>query len=372
MDLVDTLSQILVAFYLLLLVLGFFIELFWISLLLLRIFRYRSVYNTLVSRWSYSPAEFNIDVFNLKVRIVIYTFLILIVSVEFFGALGYTLGLLSFTLGFQGPEIAPFPLNVTLDCVPKHEDKIWEFELKYPVCAFLMILGDLSMCMVLILMIALLKFVFLAYQLKTNFRSVKIFLVKSCTVLLFLFIISIIPQTQIFSKIVSPILCIAIMHLLFKHRAGYFHIMRKRCNDTFGDHDHKIHLRTRRNSIINFNIILFVYILFLIALMNVKLVSFVVMIFTEKSRVLTAVYNLDINLAFFPCDYQRIIYDIQYYAMVPIRDPIVLIALVLYLIPQYVFMFVFIGRYLYKQCRGIDSRYIRFEGNAHYYHRVRY
>ena len=63
------------------------------------------------------------------------------------------------------------------------------------------------MCMVFIFMIALLIFVFLAYQLKTNFKSVKTFLIKSCTVLLFLFIISIIPQTQVFSEIITPILC---------------------------------------------------------------------------------------------------------------------------------------------------------------------
>ena len=373
MNLADTtLSKIFGAFYLLLLVLGFFIALFWFSFLLPRIFRYRSEYNTLVSRWCYSPAEFNIDVFNLKVRIIIYTFLILIVSSEFLSGLSHALGLLSFTFGFHGPEIAQFSLNITLDCFPKYEYNIWEFELTYPVCAFLMILGDLSMCMGSILMIALLKFLFLAYQLKTNFRNVKMFLIKFCTVLLFLFIISIIPQTQIFSKMITPILCITIIYLLFKHRAGYFHILRKRCNDTFGDRDHKIHLRTKRNSIITFNIILFVYIIFLIALMNVELISFVVMIFTEKSRVLSAVYNHDINLTFFPCDYQRIIYYIQYYVVHLIQVPIVLIALILYLIPQYAIMFVFIGRYLYRQCRGIDSRYIRFEGNAHYYHRVRY
>ena len=173
-------------------ILGAFINLFWFSFLLLRIFRYRSVYNTLVSRWSYGPTEFNIDVFNLKVEIIIYTLLLVMISAETLGRLGYTLGLLSFYLGFQGPEIAPFPINITLDCFLKY-GHTWEFEFKYPVYAFLMILGDLSTCMIFILMIAL--FVFLAYQLKTNFRSVKIFLIKSCTVLLFLFIIYIIPQT---------------------------------------------------------------------------------------------------------------------------------------------------------------------------------
>ena len=98
---VGTLSHISVASNLLLLVLGFLIVLFWVSFLLLRIFRYRFVYNTLVSRWSYNPAEFNIDVFNLKVKIVIYTFLLMI-SAEFLGGFGYCVGLLSFTLGFPG------------------------------------------------------------------------------------------------------------------------------------------------------------------------------------------------------------------------------------------------------------------------------
>ena len=370
MALVGTLSHISVASNLLLLVLGFFIELFWVSFLLLRIFRYRSVYNTLVSRWSYNPAEFNIDVFNLKVKIVIYTFLLLMISAEFLGALSYALGFLSYNLGFQGPEISPFPLNITLNCHPKYR-YLWESELKYPVFTILFILGDVLTCMMCFLMIALLKFVSLVYQLKTNFRSVKIFLIKSCTVLLFLFIISIIPQTQVFSKIVSPILCITIIYLLFKHRAGYFHILRKRCNDTFGDHDHKIHLRTKRNSIITFNMSLTAILIMLFAVISEKLFAFAFMVFTEKSRVLTAVYNLDINLSFFPCDYQQIIYKVRF--VVGIFQPIILvISVALYLIPQFAIMFVFIGRYLYRQFRGIDSRYIRFEGNAHYYHRVRH
>ena len=370
MDL-GNLSSIFRSFYLLLLALGFFIDLFWFSFLLHRIFRYRSEYNTLVSRWSYNPAEFNINVFNLKVRIVIYTFLLLIVFAEFLGGLGYTLGLLLFTWRIPGPEIAPFPLNIALDCTSKYR-YIWEFELEYPLIAFLITLGDISTCLMFILLIALLKFIFLAYQLKTNFRSVRIFLIMSCAVLLFLLTISVIPQTQIFSKIITPILCITIMYLLFKHRAGYFHILRKRCNDTFGDRDHKIHLKTKRNSIIAFNIFLSAYIMFLILVITDKLLAFICMVFTEKSRFLTAVYNFDMNLSFLPCDYQRIIYDLHYYVMAPMEIPIVITAVILYLIPQYAIMFVFTGRYLYRQCRGIDSRYIRFEGNAHLYHHVRY
>ena len=367
----DILAYLVDALYLLLLALGFFLELFWFSLLLFRIFRYRSEYNKLVSRWSYNPAEFNINVFNLKVRIVIYTFLLLIIFNEFLGSLGYTLGILTFSLGFPGPEIAPFPHNTTLTCSPQYEYTVWELELAYPFSASLMILGDVSMCMTCVLIISLLKFVFLAYQLKTNFRSVKVFLVKSCAVLLFLLIISVIPQTQIFSKIIIPILCITIMYLLFKHRAGYFHILRKRCNDTFGDRDHKIHLKTKRNSIIAFNVFLSAYIMFLIALITDKLLAFICMIFTEQSRFLTAVYYLDMNLAFLPCDYQQILYKIQ--SLVATIQPIILfITTLLYLIPLYGFMFAFIGSYLYRQCRGIDSRYIRFEGNASLYHRVRH
>ena len=305
-----TLFYIGITLCLLLLALGFLIELFWFSLLLFRIFRYHSEYNTLVSRWSYNPAEFNINVFNLKVKIVIYTFLLLIIFNEFLGSIGYTLGILLFNLGFKGPEIAPFPLNTTLTCNPKYE-YIWELDLAYPLPAFLMTLGDLSTCMMCFLIIALLKFLFIAYQLKTNFRSVKIFLVKSCVVLLFLLIISIIPQIQVFSKIITPILCITIIYLLFKHRAGYFHILRKRCNDTFGDIDHKIHLKTRRNSIIAFNMSLTAQLIILIAIILDRFLAFLLMVFTEQSRVLTAVYNLDINLAFLSCDYQQIIYDIQ-------------------------------------------------------------
>ena len=139
------------------------------------------------------------------------------------------------------------------------------------------------MCMVLIFMIALLKFVFLAYQLKTNFRNVKIFLIKSCTVLLFLFIISIVPQTQVFSKIITPILCLTMIYLLFTYRAGYFHILRKLCNDTFGDRDHKIHLRTKRNSIIAFNMSLTAILIMLFAIITEKLFAFAFMIL-QKNR----------------------------------------------------------------------------------------
>ena len=365
---VEILFYIFAALYVLVLVLGFFMGLFWSCFLLLRIFRYRSEYNTLVSRWSYDSAEFNIDVFNLKVKIVIYTFLLLMISAEFLTGLGYGLGIISFNLGFQGPEIAPFPLNIT--CYSRYTYN-WELELAYPVFTFLMILGDLSMCIGFVLIIALLKFVFLAYQLKTNFRSVKIFLFKSCAFFLFLFIISIIPQTQVFSKIITPIVCITIIYLLFKHRAGYFHILRQRCNDTFGDHDHKIHLRTKRNSIIAFNMSLTAHLIFLIALITDKLLAFSFMIFTEKSRVLTAIYHLDINLAFLPCDYQHIIYKVQY-VVDAIQPSILLIAILLYLIPQYAIMFAVTGCYVYKQCRGIDSRYIRFEGNSHLDHCARY
>ena len=366
----DTLSHIFEALYVLLLVLGFFIILFWSTFLLVSIFRSRSKYNTLVSRWNYNPAEFNIEVFNLKVKIIIYTFLLLIIVNEALCGLGYTLANLSSRIGVLGPQMSPFPFNITINCHPGNI-YFWEIELSYPVFAFLMISGDLSMCMGSILIIALLKFVFLAYQLKTDFRSVKIFLIKSCVILLFLFIICIIPQTQVLSKVITLVFGITIIYLLFKHRAGYFHILRQRCNDTFGDRDHKIHLRTKRNSTIAFNMSLAANLIFLITMLTDKLFAFVFMVFTEKSRVLTAVYNLDINLTFLPCDYQQILYDIQYVVLF-IQCSMLLIAVFLYGIPQYVIMFEVTGRYLYRQCRGIDSRYIRFEGNAHLYHRMRY
>ena len=370
MGLSQVLTNIFGASCLLLLVLGFFIELFWFTFLLVRLFRYRSEYNTLVSRWSYNPAEFNIHVFNLKVKIVISSFLLLIITTEFLSGLGYVLGMSSFSLGFQGPEISPFLLNITSNCYPRHE-YTWEYELENPLVAFLISFANLSMCLEFILNIALLRFVFLAYQLKTDFRSIKIFLLKSCVVLLFMFIISVIPQTQVFSKIITSIVCITIIYLLFKHRAGYFHILRQRCNDTFGDRDHKIHLRTKRNSIITFNTFLFSYVLFLIALTIDQVLSFLCMIFTEQSRKLTALYNFDMNLAFIPCDYQHIIYDTQD-VVSTILPTTMIIAVILYLIPQFAIMFVITGRYLYRQCRGIDSRYIRFEGNYHLYHRRSY
>ena len=234
-----------------------------------------------------------------------------------------------------------------------------------------MVLGELSMFMAFILLISLLKLMFLAFQLKTNFKCVKIFLIKSCVVLLFLFIISIIPQTQVISKIITSIICITVIHLLFKHRVGYFYILRQRCNETFGDCSHKIHLRIRRNSIIAFNMSLTAHIIFLIALITDKLLAFAFMVFTEKSRVLTAVYNLDTNLAFFPCDYQQIIYSIQY-VVATIQPLLILIALILYYVPQYAIMFAVTGSYLYRQCRGIDPRYIRFEGNSQLHHCRRY
>ena len=366
----DTLLYISTAFRTFLFAIGSFAMLFWFSFLLIRLSRYRSEYNTLVSRWNYNSAVFNIDLFNLKVKIVIYTFLLLILFTEFLCGFGYGLGTLLFSVGNLGPEMTPFHLNITLNCHAR-SGYIWEFELAYPVFTFLMTLGDVSMCVWFILMIALLKFVFLAYQLKTNFRSVKIFLIRSCAILLFLFIISTIPQTQALSKVFTPILCVTIICLLFKHRSGYFHILRQRCHDSFGDHDHKIHLRTKRNSIIAFNMSLTAHLIFLIALITDKLLALAFMILTEESRILTAVYNLDMDLAFLPCDYQHIIYYTRY-IVATIEPTIMLTTIFLYLLPQYAIMFAVTGHYLYRQCRGIDSRYIRFEGNSHLYHRVRY
>ena len=327
----------------------------WFVFLTQRLFGYRSQYNSLVNNFTYNSGEFNIHVFNLRVKLVVYIILILIILTEFSSSLGYGLGLVSF-------NFVRFPLNIELNCSTDY-GYVWEYELAHPHIAFLMTLGDVSMCMTCVLIISLLKFIFLAYQLKTNFRSVKIFLIKSCAVLLFLLIISIIPQTQVFSKIITPILCITIIYLLFKHRAGYFHILRKRCNDTFGDIDHKIHLKTRRNSIITFNIFLSAYIIFLVALITDRLLAFICMIFTEQSRFLTAVYNLDMNLAFLPCDYQQILYQIQS-IVATIQPGVIFIAYLLYLMPLYAVMFALAGSYLYRQCRGIDSRYIRFEGHS--------
>ena len=353
--------------YIVLFVLIFFPSVFlffsWFVFLTQRIFSYRNRYNSLVNNFTYNSAEFNINVFNLKIKLTVYTFLLLILFNEFLFAFSYALGLSLINFGYPGPEIAPFPLNVSLNCYPTNSAYIWEFELAYPVFTFLMISGDVSMCMACLLMIALLKFVFLAYQLKTDFRSIKIFLIKSCTVLLFMFIISVIPQTQIFSKIITPILCITIIYLLFKHRAGYFHILRQRCNDSFGDHDHKIHLRTKRNSIVTFNLFLFSYILFLLSLIIDKLIAFICMVFTEQSRILTAVYNSNMNLTFLTCDYQRILYYIQY-VVATIQPGIIFIATLLYTISLYSVIIVLTGIYLYRQCRGVDPRYIRFEGNS--------
>ena len=330
--------------------------LLWIIFLTQRIISYLSRHNSLVNHFSYNPAEFNIDVYNLKTKLVIYIFLLLMIFTEISCTLGYGLGLASMNL-------MRLPFNFELNC-STHVAYVWEFELIHPHIGFLIMFGDVSMCMTCFLMIALLKYVFLAYQLKTNYKSVKLFLIRSCIMLLFLLIISTIPQTQVFSKIITPILCITIIYLLFKHRTGYFHILRKRCNDTFGDRDHEIHLRTRRNSLITFNIFLSAYILFFILLMTDKLIAFICMVFTEQSRVLTAVYNLDINLAFLPCDYQQILYQIQN-IVATIQPGIIFTATLLYLIPLYAVMFALTGSYLYRQCRGVDARYIRFEGNSH-------
>ena len=345
---------------------GIVVILFWFCFLLNRIFHYYSLFRKEVSR--YNPLEFDINVFNLKVKFIINSFLLLLILTECFYLISYSSGILWYNL-IRTTGNTPFPVNIELNCSSYHI-WIWELEIPFPLLAFTMALGDMTIYFHCILMVTLIKFIFIAYQCKTNFKSVKIFLIKASLILPILLTVSVIPQTQFVSKILTSIFGVFMICLLFKHRRKFFLILKWRRDDAFILRDevaYKHHSLIMRNSKFSFNLFILSYVIFIISLMLDKLFALIVMLFTDKSRYITAILNLDYDPVFLSCEHQQIIYSI-YANWLNVQPGILFVVGLLYMIPFYALT---IWLFIYKYCRGIDSRYIRFEGNAHLYHPLR-
>ena len=343
--------------------------LFWVCFLLNRIIHFYSLYKKEVSNWEYKPLKFDIDVFNYKVKLVIYTFLLLLIFTEGFCILFYSLGILASNLQ-SGP--APFPLDIELNCSLENTE-IWAIEIAYPLVAFFTCLGDITIYFTCIIMVALLKFIFIAYQCKTNFKSVKTFLIKASLLLPILLTISVIPQTQILSKIFTPLFGVILIYLLIKHKRRFYLILKWRCDDAFILRDNSAyfhHSLIKRNSTISFNLFILSYVIFIISLILDKLISLTEMLFTEKSRYVTALFNWNFNLAFLSCEHQHIISETHYIFEI-IQPAILFVVGLIYILPFYGITIWLCVSYLYRQCKGVDSRYIRFKGNADLFHPLR-
>ena len=195
--------------------------LFWMFFLLNRILHHYSCYKKETSKRNYSPLEFDIDVFNNKVKCIIYTFLLLLIITEVFCMLTYIGSIMVLNHASFNVTVSSFPMDIELNC-STNSYGIWQYEIGHPFFALFICIGDMSLYLICILMVALLKFIFIAYQCKTNFKSVKIFLIKSSLILQILLTISVIPQTQILSKILTPLFGMFLINLLFKHKKVSF------------------------------------------------------------------------------------------------------------------------------------------------------
>ena len=366
---VDTTSLVYIIVYGVLIPPSVLVLFFWVCFLLNRIIHFYSLYKKEVSNWKYDPLEFDINVFNFKVKLVIYTFLLLLIFTEGLCVFFYSLGILAFNLQ---SGLAQFPLDFELNC-SSNGWGIWQIEIAYPLVAFFICLGDVTMYFTCILMVALLKFIFIAYQCKTNFKSVKVFLIKASLFLPILLTISVIPQTQVLSKIFTPLFGVLLIYLLFKHRRRFYLILKWRCDDAFILRDNSAyfhHSLIKRNSTISFNFFILSYVTFIILLILDKLTALTEMLFTDKSRYVTAMFNWNFNLAFLSCEHQYIIYW-TYYILGTIQPAILFVVGLTYLLPFYGITIWLCVSYLYRQCKGVDSRYIRFKGNADLFHPLR-
>ena len=335
---------------------------FWFVFVATRLFTYYRAYKKLNPNSYQKSSEFNIDLFNYKIKVVIYTFFILLLLSEFVSVLSHFIGMILFQFLIR----VNIPLYIITDCSWFSFFELWQAELFNRKIAFCIGLRDAGLCVNLIILIGLLKFIFLAYQRKTNFTSVKRFIITFLIFPPILLVISIFPQTLIVSKVATPVLSIILLILVHKHKKRYYLILKWRCDDlrNEGDTDGYIHnTKIRRNSVISFNILLLALTIMHILLILNKFTSLSLMLLTDHSKYLTAVYNSDLNLAFLDCRYQNILYTIHH--ILDLVEPTgVLIALILYSIPLIGVSVGFIITVLYSKCRGVDPKYIRFEGNA--------
>ena len=333
------------------------LTIFWFVFVAARLVTYYRTYKKLIS----NPYHGNPDLFSYKIKIVMYTLFLLLVLSEFACVLSHSTGivLFYFLIGVK------LPLYRFDDCAFPMYD-LWQVEFSNLRIAFCIALRDSAICVNLILLIGLLKFIFLAYQRKTNFTSVKIFLIVFLSFTPILLAISIFPQTMILSNLVISVFLVILLTLVHRHKKQYYLILKWRCDDLRNEGDtngYIHHTKIRKNSIITFNLFLLAMTIIITFLVLNKLSSVCVMLLTNESKFLTAAYNSDTNLAFLNCKYQLFFYAIKYILDL-IEPTATLIALILYSIPMVGVSIGFIMLALYGKCKKIDPKYIRFEGNA--------
>ena len=343
---------------------GILLALFWSGFVAKRLIDYYRDYRKLLINWNRNPDEFYNDLFNCKIKLVLYSFFLAIVLPELVTIFSYSTGLLIFnyrpTLGLNSFILQ----NISLNC-PEFGGEVWEFELVNPIIAFFMGLGDVAICLTLILLIGLLKFIFLAYQSINNYKSVKNFLITYSFFPPFLLVLSIAPHTQILSKILTPAIMIYLIKLLLQHKKQYFLILKWRCDDAFilrEESSYARHSQVRRNSKLSFNLLFASFIFFAITMCINKFSSLAAMLLTEQSKLVMRAFNLDLNLAFLDCRFQNVIYKIEYVADL-INPFLALVGSVLYSLPLFGVTLGFLVFTLYRKAK---PRQTRFDGNASY------
>ena len=313
-------------------------------------------------------SDFYMDFFNCKVKLIIYLFFLFLIFSELMSIIGYSVGTL--LLNFYSPAIEPtlYPLLIPLNCSDPVIE-LWQLEIANPLVAFFFGVGNMSYCAVNILLTGLFKFIFQAYQNKSDFRSVKKFLFISSFFGPFIFILSVIPQTQIISKIFTSMYCIILFILVLKYKKQFFLILKWRCDEFFIQQDtisHTYHSKIRRNSKLSLNFVVFGSFLFLCSIILTLIPSFLSMLLTEKSKYVTNTFNLDINLSFLDCRGQQIFYHIRSFLdnIVPL---FILVGMTIYSLPMFILSLGLIACYFYNRCKRVDTRYFHFKGNADYF-----
>ena len=340
---------------------------FWFMFVLGRLIHYYKSHRELVSRRHYSCSEFDIDIYNCKVKCIMYIFFLLLIICEVVCVLSHCLGTIIFNFVPEFGILSMYPLDIFINCTESGFE-IWEIELINPLMAFFLGLRDITLFGISILVIGLIKFIFLAYQMRKDLSGVKIFIIKASAFLPFLLLFSVIPQTQVLSKAANPIFGIILTFLLFKHKKRYYMILKWRCDDAFIQRDvasYRYHLKIKRNSILLFNLILISTVLLIFTLALNKFSSLASMLLTEQSRYVTGLFKLDTNLAIIDCKYQQFIY--KFHSIIDAIEPLFcLISALLYYIP---YLSIAIGVLVITIYRRISSRnkafQTRFEGNAH-------
>ena len=280
--------------------------------------------------------------------------------------IGYVVGSLLF-LSFSSDHVPYlYSLHIPLNCTDGGYE-LWQLEMDSPLVAFFIGAGDIFVCAVGILLIGLLKFINLAYQNDTFFGDVKKFLIKSAVFSTLIFALYLIPQFNMLSQILTPLFGVFLVILILKHRKRFFLILKWRCDDArIAQDGYAHHCRVRRNSQISFNIMIVGYIVLLCAMFLNVLSPLLSILFTDKSKYVTRTFNSDLSLAFLTCPNQQIIFQIcsALGIVVPLT---VLVGMIIYAFPLIAVSVGLVAYYSYHRCKSVESHYIRFEGNAHYF-----